>query len=264
MAVEVSEDVALEADDVVLLCTKSQDTQAALGSIRSDPSIVCAQNGVANESVAAKRFSRVYGMLVFAPTTFLEPGKVLIHSDPVRGGLDVGKYPRGIDALAETIAGDCQRAGFGASTTDRVMRLKYGKLLGNLESAVQALAGRNGLGSDLVARLRREATDVLERAGIDYATLEEIAERFSFVNDLPVEGRTRGGGSSWQSLARGAGSIETDYLNGEIVRLGEAHGVPTPCNRALVGLALQAAREHWAPAALTSQELEARLTIPGA
>ena len=46
----------------------------------------------------------------------------------------------------------------------------------------------------------------------------------------PVDGELRPGGSSWQSLARGVGTIETDYLNGEIVLLGRLHGVPTPAN----------------------------------
>ena len=38
------------------------------------------------------------------------------------------------------------------------------------------------------------------------------------------------GGSSWQSLVRGTGTIETDFLNGEIVLLGRLHGIPTPVN----------------------------------
>ena len=41
------------------------------------------------------------------------------------------------------------------------------------------------------------------------------------------------GGSSWQSLARGAGSIEAEYLNGEIVLLGGLYGVATPVNELL-------------------------------
>ena len=46
----------------------------------------------------------------------------------------------------------------------------------------------------------------------------------------------RTGGSSTQSLARGTGSIETDWLNGEIVLLGRLHGVPMPANAYFLGL----------------------------
>ena len=64
-----------------------------------------------------------------------------------------------------------------------------------------------------------------------------------------VGGARRGGGSSWQSLARGLGSIETDYLNGEIVLLGRLHGVPTPANALVQRLADQAARQKARPGA---------------
>jgi lysophospholipase L1-like esterase len=37
-------------------------------------------------------------------------------------------------------------------------------------------------------------------------------------------------------LARATGSIETDYLNGEIAMLGRLHGVPTPVNALLQDL----------------------------
>ena len=61
-----------------------------------------------------------------------------------------------------------------------------------------------------------------------------------------VDGAVRLGGSSWQSLTRGTGTIEADFLNGEIALLGREHGVPT-VNAALQRLANLAAREHRAP-----------------
>jgi hypothetical protein len=48
----------------------------------------------------------------------------------------------------------------------------------------------------------------------------------------PVPGHVGGRLSTWQSFARGTSS-EIDYLNGEIVRLGRRHGVPTPVNERL-------------------------------
>ncbi len=51
------------------------------------------------------------------------------------------------------------------------------------------------------------------------------------------------GGSSWQSLARRSGSIEAEFLNGEIVLLGGLHGVATPVNALLERLAIRAAAE---------------------
>jgi 2-dehydropantoate 2-reductase len=66
----------------------------------------------------------------------------------------------------------------------------------------------------------------------------------------------RGGGSSWQSLARGTGSIETDFLNGEIVMLGRLHGVPTPANAAMQRIANRLARDGTLPGTMAVAEIE--------
>ena len=75
----------------------------------------------------------------------------------------------------------------------------------------------------------------------------------------PVDGRNRGGGSTWQSLARGAGSVEVDFLNGEIVLLGRLHAVPTPVNAMLQRVVKRMAREGRAPGSMTEEELEREL-----
>ena len=78
----------------------------------------------------------------------------------------------------------------------------------------------------------------------------------------PAGGKTRSKGSSWQSLSRGAGSIEVDHLNGEIVLLGHLHGVPTPVNAGLQRLANRAARTGAGAGSLTVEELTALLDAP--
>ncbi len=77
----------------------------------------------------------------------------------------------------------------------------------------------------------------------------------------PVAGAMRFGGSSTQSLQRGTPSIETDYLNGEIVLLGRLHGVPTPVNAALVALGQRLIAERLEPGAISRDELAAALGV---
>ena len=86
-------------------------------------------------------------------------------------------------------------------------------------------------------------------AGIDFASADEDKERRGRPDAAcgRSNGEFRGGGSSWQSLARGTGSIETDYLNGEIVMLGRMHGVPTPANELMQRVANEQARAGAAP-----------------
>ncbi len=62
---------------------------------------------------------------------------------------------------------------------------------------------------------------------------EDRERRGDLLQIRPIRGEMRGGGSTWQSVARGAARLETDYLNGEIVLIGRRHGTPTPVNDAL-------------------------------
>jgi 2-dehydropantoate 2-reductase len=251
-------EIEFTRDDVVMLTMKTQDTNAALDELRAtagDVPVVCAQNGVTNERLALRRFSRVYGMLVVLPAVHLEPGLVLTHTTGVGGVLDAGCYPTGTDPLIEQVTADLQAAGFAARPDPNIMRIKYTKLLQNCGNSIQALCGPDAAAGDLARLIREEVTTVYDAAGIDYAPLTELRERSSGMVMGQIEGQTRWGGSTWQSLARGAGSIETDYLNGEISLLGALHGVPTPYNRLLQGLAAEAARERREPATYPVDEL---------
>lgn len=236
-------DVAFREGDVVILATKSQDTEAALaGFTDAQIPIVCAQNGVANERFAKTRFANVYGMLVFAPLQHLEPGIVSIHAAPRFGGLDVGRHPSGDDALATEIAGELSAAGFDVRVRADIQRWKYGKLLSNLGNAMEAIGGRAAMTPERIAQVNEEAEACLRAAKIEHASLAEVFERFANIHEVGA----RGGGSTWQSLSRGL-PLETDLLNGEIVRLGALHGIATPLNAALIGLARRAMNEHWKP-----------------
>ncbi|SDL09938.1 ketopantoate reductase family protein [Nonomuraea jiangxiensis] len=243
-------------DDVLILATKSQDTVAALAPWPSGLPVVCAQNGVDNERMVLRRFERVYGMCVWLPAQHMEPGLVEAYGHPNSGMLHVGRYPQGVDELTTQIVTDLGKRDLVAHAAPDVMRWKYGKLLGNLGNAVEALLGHVPGLENVLRRAREEAMTVLRAAGIDYSTPEEEAEsRGDQVNGRPIEGSKRGGGSSWQSLARGSGSIEADYLNGEIVLLGRLHGVPTPVNEVLRREANRHAREKLPPGSMPMETL---------
>jgi 2-dehydropantoate 2-reductase len=247
--------VGFGPDDVVVLGVKGQDTIAALDALAAvaapETPIVCAQNGVENERVALRRFANVYGMCVMCPATHLDPGVVQAYSAPVSGLLDVGRYPDGVDDTAIAVADALRASTFESEPRVDIMRWKYAKLLMNLANAVEALFARSDASAELASRARAEGDEVLRAAGIDFASAEEDRERRGdLLTWQPVGGTRRGGGSSWQSLQRGTGAIEADYLNGEIVVLGRLHGVATPANALLQHLANRAARERMAPGTL--------------
>ncbi len=253
-------------DDIVLCAMKTQDTQAALQDLlaaagRKVP-VVCAQNGVENERLARRLFQNVYAMLVVLPATFLEPGLIDMHGTPHSGLLDAGRYPDGVDDTITQLCAALSDSGFVARPNARPMRLKYGKLIDNLGNALQALcgaeSGRAEGDREFGLQLQQEAIDCYTAAGIDYASTEEIGEMRSQVFTLgDIAGAVRTGGSTWQSFARGLPTIETDYLNGEIVLLGALHGVLTPYNRVLQTTAQQAHREGAGPGAYSIEQLQA-------
>ncbi|GAB3816073.1 ketopantoate reductase family protein [Micromonospora zhanjiangensis] len=171
--------------------------------------------------------------------------------------LHLGRYPTGSDDTARQIAADLTGAGFVSPVRDDVPRWKYAKLLSNLGNGVDALLGRAAAEhAELLARLRAEGEAALTAAGIGYASqAEEQADRGDRVQLRPVAGRSRPGGSTWQSLARGAGTAEADFLNGEIVLLGRLHGVPTPVNAAVQQAVRRAARDRIRPGTFPAAEL---------
>ncbi len=235
-------------DDVVIMAMKSQHTAGALEDLMAqdpgDVAIVCAQNGVDNERMALRRFRRVYAMLVHLPAQHIEPGEVVTHATGRGGILDTGCYPRGVDDTCRAITAALTEAGFSAEPDPAVMRLKHAKLLLNLNNALQAATEFPPEAPEISRMLKHEALDCFAAAGIDCAGVEDVRARHAGVYELgEVPGYRRGGGSSWQSVARGTGNIETDYLNGEIVLLGRLHGVPTPANEVCQALARRMVNE---------------------
>jgi 2-dehydropantoate 2-reductase len=218
--------------------------------------VACAQNGVANERLALRRFAHVYGVNVWLPAELLTPGLVDVYYRPQPGALYVGRYPEGADETAAAIAADLEAAGFRGRTVPDVMRWKHNKLLANLGNALDAAAGPAARQSDLARRARAEAEACYRAAGIDWVSDEEEAEHRAGLEWAEVAGQAHRGGSSWQSLARGTGSIEADYLNGEIALLGRLHGVPTPVNAGLQRLARRLARERRPAGSMSLGEVE--------
>lgn len=254
-------DADLTTEDVVLLCMKSQHTEGAVRDLYAvaDDSIpvICCQNGVANERIALRRFTNTYAMVVYLPAEHLEPGMVVNYAEDTAGMLDAGRYPRGVDACITDVASAIAAAGFSSVPDPKIMRLKYAKLLDNLNNAVKAVCGEGS--REIAHELREEALACYEASGIEWATEDEARKRREGVTDKEVPGKIRHGGSSLQSVMRGTGDIEADYLNGEIVQLGRLHGVNTPVNAVVQRLGNRMAREYLPVGAFTIGDLEAMI-----
>jgi 2-dehydropantoate 2-reductase len=241
------------SDDVVCLATKSQDSARALMSLRigapSDLPIICLQNGVENERLALRLFGDVYGAVVMLPAAHLNPGVVQAYGADLTGIIDLGRYPDGVDERCQAIASALSDSHLHSDVRSDVMRYKYAKLIVNLANAVEALFHPGPEADELTRRAREEGRAALSAAGIDFVAeeVDDVRGRWDRMRVSEIGGRERAGSSSWQSLARGSGAIETDYLNGEIALLGRLHGVPVPVNAQLCALADRVAADGGSP-----------------
>lgn len=257
-------EIDFQVDDVVLLAMKSQHTVGALEDLlEADPGdigVVCAQNGVANERAALRRFRRVYAMLINLPALHLAPGEVLSFGRGCSGILDTGRFPDGLDDTARALCAALTASEFVAAPDANVMRKKYAKLIMNLANVLEAATGGADM-AELRQALEAEARACYAAAGIECADAREIDARsrdaYRFA-DLP--GNPRFGGSTWQSVQRGTGNVETDYMNGEIVLLGRTFGVPTPVNEVCQELGHRIVRDKLAPGHFSVAEIGAMIT----
>lgn len=234
--VSAPDQVDWHPDDIVVLTIKSQDTEAALNDLRragvNRQAIVCMQNGVANERLALRIFPNVFAAVTMLPAQYTVPGEVAMAGRPLLGLFDLGPVAGGDPAPLQTFADALDGAGFRCTLRGDAMAGKYGKLLINLHNIVMAALGEADRKNPWTTAMMDEGQAVLQAAGIASYGASLNDPRRDEMKFAQLPGVTWVGSSSTQSLARGTGSIETDWLNGEIVLLGRLHGVPTPVNAA--------------------------------
>lgn len=238
-------------DDIVIISVKTQDFMSACEKLRDagvhKQPILCAQNGVEAERMALRMFPNVYGICVRLPTNFDRPGVIQSWGHPHPGNLDIGRFPKGKDAACDKVVAALIKAGYLAEAHPDIMIPKYDKLLGNLSNAPTAVFGRTPVADDYFKIMKKEGEAVYKAAGIDTFDPTMVGRPPKAMTETPIKGKKRPGTSSWQSLIRGTGTMESDYLNGEIILLGRLHGVPTPANDFFCRLAQKMATSGAAP-----------------
>lgn len=284
-AVTSTRELAPESGDVAVITTKSQATESAVEELRTvyDESlpVVCLQNGVRNEEIAARRFQTVYAGLVFISAVQLEPSVIAM---PLGRRLAIGCFPEGLDDGARAISDDLSRAGFEAIASAHVMAMKWGKLVANLNNATTAITGywlEQAMADPEMRRLmlevREEGLQVLDAAGIEVEPpagepspirirqwteqLKKPPKQEYDPANLPAEPRTYS--SMWQDLFLGRKSGEAEFLNGEIVSVGKKLGIRTPYNSALLQTVGRMFEEGLKPGIYSPAELRALIQSRG-
>ncbi|MDD2704659.1 MAG: 2-dehydropantoate 2-reductase [Acidocella sp.] len=225
---------AARGAELVLVCVKSADTAAAGAALRPflGPEVVVfsLQNGVDNAARLQELLGRmVIPTVVYVGTDMAGPGHVRHHGG---GRLVLGESPASA-ALAETFI----HAGIPTEVSDNVQGALWAKMI--LNCAYNAISAITRLPYGRFAQFT--GTEQILRDVVNECLA--VAARLHVVvpGDVPEAVRQialtmpKQCSSTAQDLARGK-STEIDYLNGYVVRQGEALGVPVPVNRVLHAL----------------------------
>ena len=276
-----ADDVALAEGDVLVLATKTQDAADATAEWAQRPvalangqdstagaslTLLTTQNGLETERVALRHFRTVIAGVLGLPATYLKPGVVVAPAYPVVGRAWIGAYPDRADPQADAIAADLRGANFIAEALANISELKRAKLLVSSTFVLDALYAPSPLRDRAAALLREEAGEVFAAAGQRVGDLRrrsggggaggpEGAEPPVAPFEIrEVPGYEHGGTSTWQSLAR-SGSIETDYINGEVVLQARLAGRTAPANEAVTARIHTAAADGIEPRSLGDADL---------
>lgn len=243
---------AANGADVVLVTVKSAQTAGAggeLAGVLSDEAVVVSfQNGIRNADVlrAALPGRRVLAAMV--PWNVVRRGVGAYHRAS-SGMLRIDDDPAAAPLLAS-----CRAAALPIEPRSDMAAVQWAKLLMNLNNAINALSGLP-LSRELAQRSFRrclaaaqaEALALLAIANQDVARLTALPpswlprmlrmpdRAFALLAGRIVAIDPEARSSMWDDLEAGR-PTEIDFLQGEVVALGERLGRPAPINRALVRL----------------------------
>lgn len=247
---------ALRKADIIALCVKSTDTEAAAKDVarhaRPGATVISFQNGIGNAAsltALLPKFEVVQAMVPYNVVR-LGPG----HWHRATWGELTAARGATTEALARQIG---NRPGRLLLSGDMV-GVAWGKLLLNLNNAINALSGKTILEELNCRDFRRvlaaamvETIELLDLAGIEPAKTGPVppkllphaiaAPDFIFRNLLlrvqKIDPKARS--SMADDFAAGR-PTEIDYLNGEVVKLARSLGREAPVNAAIVELVRQA------------------------
>jgi thiosulfate/3-mercaptopyruvate sulfurtransferase len=256
--------------DVLVIATKTQDVAGVVerwsrelvtladGSVAEAGEVLpvlTTQNGLEAERVALRHFRTVIAGVLALPAAFVEAGVVVAAGAPAVGHIWLGAHPDRHDARTDAIAADLRAANLEAHAVPDISRYQHGKLIISSTFVLDALYPPSPLRDAAAQLLREEAATVLAGAGLDSVDLgRELAGSARRSDPQPTEGHAYGGSSTWQSLSR-AGSLETDFLNGEVVLLARLSGQPAPAQEAITARIHRAQRERIPPRSLAEDDL---------
>jgi 2-dehydropantoate 2-reductase len=248
--------------DYVLLCTQPPQVEEAAKQVKDhlkdDGRLVVFQNGLCELRVAdLVGRQRVIGGVIAWGASMVEPG---VYDRTSAGGFTLGRLEGEPDEALRDLALHLEAIG-PVTLSDNLLGARWSKLAINCAISSLGTVGGDRLGALMrkrwVRRLALETmTETVEVARAEGVTLQKVSgtldlewlaltedERQATVGSpgliakhgllLAVGTRYRRLRSSMLNAIERGRAPAVDFLNGEVVERGAAHGIPTPINAAL-------------------------------
>ncbi len=237
-----SDAAAVATADLVLLCVKSADTEAA-GRLMAphlplQALVLSLQNGVDNAErlQAVLPGHAVAAAVVYVAVEMAGPGHVL-HKGRGELVLAPARAAKKDSLSSEGAAAALRAAGVPTEVSAAVRQALWTKLVINCAyNAISAISqqpyGKTFDAPGIQGVMQDVVNECLVVAAADGVNLPVSVHEAVAKIALTMPGQLS---STAQDLARAKPS-EIDYLNGHVVKRGEALGIPTPVNRTLWSL----------------------------
>lgn len=235
---------------LVIVAVKSFDTLNVLRSIKEiwgeDVPVLCAQNGIRNEEIAAGHFRTVWGASVNFGADQAGPGIVRARGSSRQ--LSIGPYRGSSDPMIT----DLLSLGLEIREASDIMAVKRGKMIWNAASSVGAVVDASWMEiaaspdlMEIVSAIRVEAESGFRKLGL--SCIDPMSDSEGTPQIFKQDTR----GSTWYALKNRTGKVETAFFNGELVGIGAVAGIQTPANAVLLRMTQEMARQGIAPGTVT-------------
>jgi len=284
---------ALKECDIILVTVKSQNTTEVGSSLSHCLSstkgtiVISLQNGLENPNIlrdhipfacvlaGVVEFNVVWNDLAhFHRST---DGGLFIETTPCLFANNICLQSRNVFF---EVTEELRKAGLQIILTDRIKPIQRSKLLLNLINSVNALAGcpivemlSNRTYRHIYASCVEEGIRVFQKSGEECAKMKRLNPTiFVFLIRVPnwfyrlafrgiAKLDSKAISSTQQDLLKHK-QTEVDWLNGEIVKIGEKYSVPTPINKKFVELIHEAEVANNGPPKLSPDALASKLPLP--
>jgi 2-dehydropantoate 2-reductase len=243
--------------DLVIFAVKTQDLEEAYAhnsEFLESGLVLTTQNGVQADNILSSHFDRdrQLSSIVMFGATYIKPGEITFNFE---GDWIIGRPLMPLDPVIHKVAEVLGKA-FKAVTSTNIIGQKYLKLFVNFNNCIPALVGKSMQETfadmdlcRLSIMLLKEGLDTVTAANIELVSLRDFPkERVYGLVKMPVDqaagiiNKTLTGlskeplyGSILQSIMRSKTS-EIDFINGEVVHIGNHLKLPVPLNSRMVDM----------------------------